>query len=217
MSARKKNITRLDREKSGLSKEHWSMLARLNSPAKIQDYLNNLPFNFQHRRQTYWPVSRSLREGKIHCVEGALLAAAALWIHGHKPLLLDLRTTDEDVDHVVALFKQSGKWGAISKTNHSVLRYREPIYRDVRELAMSYFHEYFLNNGTKTLRKYSQPFDLSKDGLEWISGKNNLFELIDRLDRSKHFDILSPTQLLTLRKADKIEIEAGKIEEWPKR
>jgi hypothetical protein len=93
-------------------------------------------------------------------MEGALLAAAILEFHGQKPLLMDLRSASEDLDHVVALFRQFGCWGAISKTNHAVLRYREPIYKTVRELAMSYFHEYFLDNGKKTLRAYSIPVDV---------------------------------------------------------
>lgn len=205
---------RLNRKESSLSDEHWEILKSLRTPARIQDYLNSLAFNFQNKRRTLWPVARSLKEGRVHCVEGALVAACALWMQGQKPLLLDLRTTDDDEDHVVALFRRGDKWGAISKTNHPVLRYREPVYRDVRELAMSYFHEYFLYNGDKTLRKYSEPFDLSKESLEWISGKENLFNLVDKIDRFKHHSILTQSQERVLRKAEKIEIEASKPQEY---
>jgi hypothetical protein len=179
-------------------------------------------------------------------MEGALLAAAILEFHGHKPLLLDLRSTNDDLDHVVALFKQFGCWGAISKTNHVVLRYREPVYKTLRELAMSYFHEYFLDNGKKTLREYSVPFDLKSfdrhplltsplqgeetarkfgsvpsplgggvgRGENWrITGKD-LVKLPEYLDKTRHYKILSSAQIKNLRKADKIEIEAGKLTEY---
>lgn len=161
--------------------------------------------------------ARALEAGKAHCFEGALIAALALEMHGHKPLLLDLKTTeDRDVDHVVALFKQDGYWGAISKTNHAVLRYREPIYKTIRELALSYFHEYFLNNGEKTLRSYSKPFDLSKVKIDWRESKENLFKLVEILDKSPHTQILNKKQIKNLRKADKIEIQAGKIVDYRK-
>lgn len=212
------NIRKLDFKESGLSARQWKLLSSLKTPAKIQDYLNSLEFNFQNKRRTCWPVSKSLEEGKAHCVEGALVAACALWIQGQKPLLLDLRTTNDDEDHVVTLFRKGSGWGAISKTNHPVLRYREPVYRDVRELAMSYFHEYFLHSGQKTLRKYSRAYDLSKENMRWISGKNDVFGLVDRLDKSKHYSILSPAQARSLRKAEKIEIKASKNQEFrPKR
>jgi hypothetical protein len=148
-------------------------------------------------------------------MEGALLAAAILEFHGHKPLLLDLRSTDDDLDHVVALFKQFGCFGAISKTNHVVLRYREPIYKSVRELAMSYFHEYFLDNGKKTLREYSTPFDVNRiNNFYWRTTEKDLVKLPKYLDAAKHYKILSPAQIKNLRKADKIEIKAGKLKEW---
>jgi hypothetical protein len=115
----------------------------------------------------------------------------------------------------VAVFKQFGCFGAISKTNHAVLRYREPIYRTIRELALSYFHEYFLNNGKKTLREYSQLFNLEYfNKLDWRTSAENLFEIPRKLDSIKHFSILTSAQIKNLRLADKIEINAGKIVEW---
>src|SRR3989344_4797858 len=156
--ARYNRIKPLVLEHSGLGKFKWRTLKRLNTPEKIQDFINRLPFNFEKRGETYMSVARSLKTGRIHCFEGALIAAAALWIQGERPLLLDLKPDKSDIDHVVALFRRNGFWGAISKTNHAVLRYREPVYKSIRELAMSYFHEYFLNNGKKTLRSYSRPF-----------------------------------------------------------
>jgi hypothetical protein len=119
-----------------------------------------------------------------------------------------------DLDHVVTLFRKDGYWGAVSKTNHAVLRYREPVYKNIRELVMSYFHEYFLFDGRKTLRAFSKPFDLSKHGTSWITTEENLATLAHLLDTSPHTKILSPKQIRNLRKADKIEIKAGKIVEY---
>lgn len=190
----------------------YRKLERLNTPERIQDFLNKLPFNHEKSGETYRSVEESLKAGSIHCFEGALVAAAALMVHGHKPLLLDLRTTDGDADHVVALFQRGKHWGAVSKTNHAVLRYREPIYKSIRELAMSYFHEYFLNDGTKSMRKFSKPFNLLKTKFDWMHSKEDLFELVDALDRSPHENILPKGH--KLRKADKIELKAGRIVEW---
>ena len=200
-------------EKSGLNKSEWNKLKKLSTPAKIQDYLNSLPFNFERRGETHNSVRETLKSGRAHCFEGALIAATALWIQGQKPLILDLKTVRPDFDHVVTLYRCGRYWGAISKTNHAVLRYREPVYRDVRELALSYFHEYFLFNGKKTLRSFSKPFDLSKYGVDWITTTGNLAELAHILDQSPHTNILSQGQIRNLRKADKIEIKAGEIME----
>lgn len=188
---------------------------RLNTPAKIQDFINKIPFNFEKHGETHNSVMIALKRNKAHCFEGALIAAAALMQHGRRPLLLDLKAIEPDFDHVVALFKEGQYWGAISKTNHNVLRYRDAICRDVRELALSYFNEYFLADGRKTLRKYSKPFDLTRVPLEkWVTGKEDLAWLAHKLDRSKHFKILTAAQVKMLRKADKVEIDASDLKEW---
>ncbi len=202
------------KELLGLEHKEWTKLKGLNTPAKVQDYINSLPFNLEKEGETHHSVRFTLMNQKAHCFEGALLSAAALWIQGQKPLLLDLKAVRPDFDHVVALFQRNGYWGAISKTNHAVLRYREPIYRDIRELAMSYFHEYFLFNGKKTLREYSEPFDLSQHGLEWLTTEENLADLAHILDKSPHHKILNKAQIKQLRKADKIEIESSKDQEY---
>lgn len=135
-------------------------------------------------------------------------------MQGQRPLIMDLKTSDEDVDHIVTLFKKGRCWGAITKTNHAVLRYREPIYRTVRELAVSYFHEYFLPNGKKTLRSYSNPFDLSRYHLSWIDSPADLWALEKAIDRSPHNALLTRSQIAGLRRADDIEIKAGELLEW---
>lgn len=151
-------------------------------------------------------------------MEGALLAATSLTYHGRESLLLDLRSTVHDLDHVVALFKEQKLWGAISKTNHPVLRYRDPVYRSVRELAMSYFHEYFLNSGKKTMRAYSRPFSLKKFKPEtWVIAVGNLDWLAEALDDSPHFPIAPPSAIKKLRKASDFEIRAIKMKEWTKK
>ena len=147
-------------------------------------------------------------------MEGALVAALALWMNGQQPLLMDLKTTPDDVDHLVTLFKVRGYWGGIAKTNHAVLRYREPIFRDPRELATSYFHEYTLPDGRKTLRSYSAPFDLRRYSPDWITTEEHLWDLERRIDRARHFKLLNRRQIAGLRRADKIEIQAGKLVEW---
>lgn len=188
---------------------------KLNRPGKVQDYLNRLPFNHELRGETYMGPARMLRAGTAHCFEGALFAAACLQAHGQKPLLMDLQTTSDDQDHVVALFKQGKCWGAISKTNHNILRYREPVYETIRELALSYFHEYFLEDGTKTLRAYSEPFDLSRWHEDWVNADHDLIDLVNALDDSPHYKILPKGT--ELRKADKVEIAGMSNEEWPRR
>ncbi|MBX4206396.1 hypothetical protein KW784_01255 [Candidatus Parcubacteria bacterium] len=187
----------------------------MRTPAKIQDFVNKLRFNFEKRGETHRSVAETLKAGKAHCFEGALVAAAAFQMQGRKPLILDLKTVRPDFDHVVALFKIDGCWGAVSKTNHAVLRYREPVYRSIRELAMSYFHEYFLyENGKKTLRSYSKPFDLSKQRIDWLTSTENLADLAHLLDISPHTDILTPKQIKNLRKADQIERDTLDNEEY---
>ena len=192
----------------------FRVLRALDRPRKVQDFVNRIPVNKERGRETCTSPLLTLRRNKAHCMEGALLAALALWMHGHRPLILDLKTAAADVDHLVALFRVDGYWGGVTKTNHAVLRYREPIYRNVRELAVSYFHEYFMNNGAKTLRQYSEPFDLRKWNGDWMTGDDDLWDLERAIDRSPHHELISRKQIAGLRKADKIEIRAGKLTEW---
>lgn len=200
--------------KTILSKKELALFRTLNTPAKIQDFINTLKNNTDEKKIMMSP-REVLATHRAHCIEGALLAGSILWYHGHTPYILDLKTTrgKKDSDHVVALFKEKGYWGAISKTSHAVLRYREPIYKTLRELVLSYFHEYFLNtDGTKTLRSYSKPFDLRTQGTEWMTTEKDLWEIGATLDEIPHYSILPP-HIKKLRKADPIEILAGKLQE----
>jgi hypothetical protein len=195
----------------------FGVFKKLNSPGKIQDFLDGLKINFEKTGETSRSPLMVLRRREAHCIEGALLAAAALWYHGEPPLLLDLKTQKGDDDHVVALFKQGGYWGAISKTNHAVLRYRDPIYRTLRELVLSYFHEYFLDSGVKTLRTYSRPFSLLPFGDEWLTSGEDLWEINNALDESPHFAIVEKGAVAKLRLSHPTERAAGKIVEWKKK
>ena len=198
-----------------LTKEEERILRKLNTPKKIQDFLNKIPINFDYKRDTLMSPIMILKKWKCHCIEAAVFAAACLGLQGRKPLLVDLTATKHDYDHVIAVFKEQGKWGAISKTNHAVLRYREPIYNSIRELVMSFFHEYTDKKGRKNLRSYSLPVNLERfDKKGWITSKDDLWEIDSYLGKVKHFKILNRKQIAGLRKADKIEIEAGKLVEW---
>jgi hypothetical protein len=198
------------------NKKELELIKKLNTPAKVQDYLNKLKFNFELKGPSLKSPVRVLREQNAHCLEGAILGAFVLSKHGYKPFLLHLGAEKGDYDHIITLFKVKGYWGALSKTNHAVLRYREPIYKSVRELAMSYFHEYFLNNGHKTLRRYSEPLDLNVFEKGWEVADTDLWGIDEELDKIKHFDILPKNYVKKLRKAEKIEIKAGEIVEWKK-
>lgn len=182
----------------------------------MQDFLSTLKFNFERKGETLKSPILTLRARRAHCLEGALLGAYLLSLHNLPPLILHLQTTKEDYDHVIAPFKINGLWGALSKTNHAVLRYREPVYKNIRELIMSYFHEYFLDNGAKTLRKYSKPLNLNIFGKNWMLKNGNLWEIDKKLDKIKHYNILPPQAIKNLRKMDKVEIKSGKIVEYKK-
>ncbi len=200
----------------GLNKKEIKIFKKLNTPAKIQDFIDKLLPNFEKSGETCSSPRTTLARGTAHCLEGAYLAAAILWFHGEKPLLLDLKSSKKDFDHVVALFRKNGHWGAISKTNHAVLRYREPVYKTIREIALSYFHEYFTDDGKKTLRSFSQAFNLKKFGHSWITNTDDLWDIGALLDDMPHIKIASGATLRNLRKADKIEIQAGKLVEYKK-
>lgn len=193
------------------------MMKRLNTPAKVQDFLNRIPINFEKDGvDTAKSPIMVLRAQSAHCVEAAILGAYILSLHGHPPLLLLLASTKHDKDHVIAPFKIKDYWGALSKGNHVTLRYRDPVYKTIRELAMSYFNEYYLENGVKTMLSFSRPLNLNIFGSDWIIQEDNLWNIDDELDKIKHYDIASKEIIRKLRKADLIECKSLDITEWPK-
>lgn len=190
-------------------------LKKLSTPALIQDFLDRLPINWEKKCETNLSPRNVLKQKKAHCMEGALLAAAALWLHGHPPLLMDLKAHPFDDDHVVALYKINDYWGAISKTNHATLRFRDPVYKTIRELALSYFHEYSLDSdGTKVMQSYSAPFSLKRFGTKWITSEDDVWHIGEALDASRHFPIVPKANKKFIRKSDAMERKAGKLREW---
>jgi len=199
------------------SSKEEALFRKLNTPAKAQDFLNTLRFNFEEKGETLKSPLFTLRARNAHCLEGALLGAYILSLHGFTPYVVHLKASREDYDHVIAPFKVGSLWGALSKTNHAVLRYREPVYRNLHELVVSYFHEYFLNNGEKTLRQYSKLLNLNTFEKGWEREDGNLWGIDEELDKIKHYDIVSQSHVKKLRKADDVEIKAGKIVEFKRR
>ena len=212
-------MNRLTRAQSGLTVAEYKTLARLSTPIKIQDFLDSLPMNWEKKGDTHRSPRRVLREGKAHCIEGALLGALALWIHGEPPLIMNIsaRLGKGDVDHVVALYKRGNRYGALSKTNHATIRFRDPVYRTPRELALSYFHEWFLNTtGEKTLECYSKPLDMGRRfGADWITAEKDLWNVADALSSLPHYYLMPKGNWRYVRKADPMEVKAGKLIEWP--
>jgi hypothetical protein len=195
----------------GLTPAEFAVLQRLDTPEKIQDFVAALRSNFEVGGQTCLSVREVLRQRRAHCIEGAMLAACALWVHGEPPLLLDLQA-DRDYDHVVTLFRRNGCWGAISKTNPPVLRWRDPVYRSLRELAMSYLHEYANRRGQKTLRRYSRPFDLRRiEPSAWVTNGKNCWDIGERLDETPHYSLITARQAKLLRRRDAVERRVGTV------
>lgn len=203
---RRKRFAR--REDLGLTPAEFAVLRRLDTPQKIQAFLYGLKQNFEVGGETCHSVRDVLHHRAAHCIEGAMLAACALWVHGEPPLLMDMRAV-RDFDHVVAVFRRHGRWGAISKTNGVFLRSRDPVYGSLRELAMSYFHEYANRRDHKTLREYSVPFDLRRvDPKLWVTGDGAWF-VAEELDRIQHFKLLNGRQLRTVTRRDPFERRAS--------
>jgi len=203
----------------GFTDQELKILRSLDTPIKIQNYIDRLPFNYEKKGDTHYSVRRVLREKKAHCIEGAIFAAAALKLNGEPPLIMDFSALDNvgDDDHVIAVYKRGGHYGAISKTNHATIRFRDPVYKTPRELALSYFHEWFMNsNGLKTLESYARPLNLNRIKLDWLIGEDDIFELDDILNALPHYKLVPKGNRKYLRPADKMELKAGSFIEWPR-
>jgi hypothetical protein len=203
------------REDLGLTPAEFAVLRRLDTPQKIQDFVYRLDQNFEVGGDTCATVRQVLHTRRAHCIEGAMLAACALWVHGEPPLLFDMRAV-RDYDHVVAIFRRQGCWGAISKTNGVFLRWRDPVYRSLRELAMSYFHEYCNRRDHKTLREFSIPYDLRRvDPKIWVSGEQHCWVVAEALDELRHFKLMNGHHLKTLTRRDPFERRASSMKQFP--
>jgi hypothetical protein len=192
-----------DEKYSGLETE---IRKGLKTPYTIQQFLDKCDYNTT--KETLSP-RYILELRRAHCMEGAIFAAACLELQGKPPLLLDLRAENDD-DHVIALFKQDGCWGSIAKSNFTTLRYREPVYRTLRELAMSYFDLYFNSRGEKSLRAYSLPYNVNRsNSMEWRTTKLDLEDIGYSLDRVKHFPLISKTQAKRLEIVSPLLLESS--------
>jgi hypothetical protein len=189
-----------------------AIFRRLSTPERIQRFLDDeVGYNKEPHGPTCRGPRRILRDRLAHCLEGALFGAAALRVQGWEPLLLDLEAVRDD-DHVLAIFRQRGAWGAIAKSNYSGLRFREPVYRTLRELAMSYFEHYYNLKGEKTLRTYSRPVNLRRfDNIEWMTTDEDLWPVSDYLFTIPHTELLAPAATRHLTRMDARLFEAGKV------
>ena len=181
-------------------------LRALKTPSRIQKFIDGLTYQYAN---TAWSPQRVLRERKGHCMEGALVAAAALRLQGHPPLLMDLEGVRDD-DHVIALYRQHGLWGGIAKSNFAGLRFRAPIYRTMRELAISYFEHYYNLRGERTLRSYSAPVNLARlDAKGWMTSEEDVWCVADLLIEARHYPLLPDKVARALPRLDRRSFEAG--------
>jgi hypothetical protein len=184
---------------AGFTKDELEFFRKFKKPYDIQKFLNEIPYDAEAGTSSPKVV---VHERKANCFEGALFAAASLRMLGYKPLIVDMIAHNDD-DHVVAIFKHDDSYGAVAKSNTTVLRYREPVYRTLRELVMSYFDFYFNIHGEKSLRSYSNTVDLSRfDKQNWMTTEENLDFIGDYLNEIKHNKILSAKQMRSLNRAD---------------
>jgi hypothetical protein len=198
----------------GLPEYVENRLRRLRRPERIQSFINRIPWNTEPEGHTARSVVGVFEHNTAHCIEGAFVAAAALALEGHPPLLMDMGAARGDVDHVVALFRRRGHWGAISKSNSPLLRYRDPIYRSLRELSLSFFPQY-VKGRRKTLRTYSVSVDLRKyDPSLWVTHPGPVCqEMVDVLTVARHFPIVPPDAENDLRPIDEIEQQSSLMSE----
>ena len=188
-----------------------AIFRRLRTPEEIQRFVDELPYNKEPGGSTCRSPRRVLRDRTAHCMEGALFAAAALRMIGDPPLLLDLEAVRDD-DHVLAILRRHGNWGAIAKSNYSGLRYREPVYRTLRELVMSYFEHYYNLKREKTLRRYSRPVNLSRfDRIGWMTAEDDVWPIPDHLCSIPHTPVLAPRAARRLGRVDGRLFAAGLV------
>ena len=174
-------------------------LCSLKDPYGIQRYMDGMPY---HLADTAWSPRRVLHENTSHCLEGAMFAAAALRANGFPPLIWDLEA-DHDTDHVLAIYKVKGHWGVVAKSNYTGCRFREPVYRSLRELAMSYFNLYFNLRRERTLRRFSRPVDLSRfDHMHSMTTEKPIWFIVDYLFEIPHYKLLRPGMAKKLHRVD---------------
>jgi hypothetical protein len=189
-------------------------LRSLKDPHGIQRFLDRQPY---HLADTAWSPRRVLRENTSHCFEGALFAAAALRANGYPALVIDLEA-ERDTDHVIAVYKQRGHWGAVAKSNYTGCRYREPVYRTLRELALSYFEVYFNLRRERSLRTFSRPVNLARfDHRNWMTTEEPVWFIAEYLFTIRHFPLLNPKLIGHLHRLDDRSYRAGCVDRAEKK
>ncbi len=193
----------------GLSDREAASLRRLTPPWRIQKFLDEIDYDVEARGCR--SPRRVLRERTVQCMDGALFAAAALRMQGHPPLILDLEAVEDD-DHVLAVFRQNGCWGAVARSNYSGLRFREPVYPTIRTLVLSYFDSYFNLRRQKTLRRYSRLVNLTRfDRRGWMTAEEDLWDIPEYLVGVKHYRLLAPRLERSLSPVDRRMFAAGLV------
>ena len=192
----------------GFTPSELRKLRSLKDPNGIQRFLDAMPY---HLATSAWSPQRVLKAETAHCLEGAIFAAAALRAIGRAPTIIDFEA-ERDTDHVLAVFKERGYWGAVAKSNYTGCRYREPVYRTLRELALSYFEVYFNLLGERTLRNFSRPVSLARfDRLGWMTSKKDVWYIPEYLLDIKHTPLLTPGMVKHLHRLDRRSIDAGLV------
>jgi hypothetical protein len=189
----------------GFTPAELRKLRSLKTPYGIQQYLDNMPY---HLGDTAWSPRRVLRENTSHCFEGAIFAAAALRAIGYPPLIFDLEA-EHDTDHVLAIYQANGHWGSIAKSNYTNCRGREPVYRSLRELAMSYFQIYFNMRRQRSLRTYSRPVNLARfDREQWMTTEKPIWFIVYHLLEIPHTKLVTRAQVKRLNRVDERTYQA---------
>ncbi len=208
---------RASRADLGLTRRQFAALERLDTAPKVQAFVNRIPANHELGGETLLSAREVLRQRRAHCLEGAFVAAIALWVHGRPPLIVHLDCDLSDYPHCIAVYRKGRYWGAISKTNGAVLRYRDPIYRSLRELALSYFHEYCDRKGRHTLRSYSVAYDMRRvDTDQWVTPKEACWDVHDTLLGLRHYPLVTRRQIPALSRRDPFESRVAKFVQYPK-
>ena len=193
----------------GLTPAELRLLRSLSTPKKVQRYLDDLTYNLEPRGDTLRSPRRVMRDRTATCAEGAFFAAAAFSVNGRPPLLVDLEAERDD-DHVLAVYRDRGLWGSVAISKFSGLRFRALVYRTVRELAMSYFEDYFNWGGERTLRAYSRPLSLTRfDRIGWMTAEEDLWPVVEWLAVARHTPLVSPGVAKRLPRLDRRSYRAG--------
>jgi hypothetical protein len=193
---------------SGFSSAELRKLRALKTPIGVQRFLDDLPYNLKFDARS---PKKVLQDGTASCLDGGIFAAAALRVLGFPPLIFDLEA-EHDTDHVVAIFKVRGHWGAVAKSNFTGCRYREPVYRTLRELALSYFNIYFNLRFERTLRRYSRPVNLARfDPMKWMTTEKPIWFIAEYLCEIPHSSLLPRGAEKKLTRVDPRTVKAEMV------